>query len=123
MDRFIQVVEDDANIRFIVEYILKDASYFVETFENARAFNNRSQNKFVDLVIMDVMLPDGNGIELSKTLKTNLSTRNIPVIIMSAHCSSSIALHEGRADGFIQKPFDLDTFIYRVKEVVGTRPG
>jgi FixJ family two-component response regulator len=41
MERYIQIVEDDADIRFIVEYILEDASYIVETFENAKAFINR----------------------------------------------------------------------------------
>lgn len=122
MNKVIQVVEDDANIRFIVEYILKDASYTVQTFANALAFQNRSKEEPADLIILDVMLPDGNGIELSKELKAGPQTCKIPVMIMSAHCSSSIALQQGQADDFIQKPFDLNTFIFRVDQIVKMHP-
>jgi len=122
MDRVVQVVEDDPNIRFIVEYILKDASYMVQTFANAWTFHNRSKEQAVDLVILDVMLPDGSGIALSKELKTDSDTCHIPVLIMSAHCSSIIALQDGKADDFIQKPFDLNTFISKVDEIVKRQP-
>lgn len=118
MDRVIQIVEDDADIRFIVEYVLEDASYTVETFENAKAFLNRSNKEHVDLVILDVMLPDGSGIDLSKTLKQSSTTSNIPVIIMSAHAPSEVALSEGAADGFIQKPFDIDHFVKQVSAFI-----
>ena len=114
MDRIIQIVEDDADIRFIVEYVLENASFTVETFENAKAFLNRSNKENVDLVILDVMLPDGSGIDLSKNLKEASNTSNIPVIIMSAHAASEVALMEGSADGFIQKPFDIDHFVKQV---------
>jgi DNA-binding response OmpR family regulator len=118
MERVIQIVEDDADIRFIVEYVLEDASYTVETFENAKAFLNRSNKENVDLVIMDVMLPDGSGIDLSKSLKLASNTSAIPVIIMSAHAPSDIALSEGGADGFIQKPFDIDHFVNQVNAFI-----
>ena len=121
MDRVIQIVEDDADIRFIVEYVLEDASYKVESFESAKAFLNRSNKEDVDLVILDVMLPDGSGIDLSKTMKEGSTTRGIPVIIMSAHAASEIALTEGAADGFIQKPFDIDHFIKQVNEFIKSR--
>ena len=118
MERVIQIVEDDADIRFIVEYVLEDASYTVETFENAKAFLNRSNKEHVDLVILDVMLPDGSGIDLSKTMKESSRTSNIPVIIMSAHAASDVALSEGAADGFIQKPFDIDHFVKQVSAFI-----
>ena len=57
MHRLIQIVEDDADIRFIVEYILEDANYTVETFESAKAFFERNQRESIDLIILDVMLP------------------------------------------------------------------
>jgi DNA-binding response OmpR family regulator len=103
MDQLIQIVEDDADIRFIVENILEDASYAVETFESAKAFFERKQGEKVDLVILDVMFPDGSGIEISKGLKTDSETSGIPVIIMSAHSNLETAFDEGGADGFIQK--------------------
>jgi two-component system phosphate regulon response regulator PhoB len=121
MDRVIQIVEDDADIRFIVEYVLEDASFKVESFESAKAFLNRSNKENVDLVILDVMLPDGSGIDLSKTMKEGSDTRSIPIIIMSAHAPSDIAISEGSADGFIQKPFDIDHFVKQVNQFIRSR--
>ena len=121
MEKVIQIVEDDADIRFIVEYVLEDASYKVETFENARSFLNRSNKEHVDLVILDVMLPDGSGIDLSKNIKEGPDTNGIPVIIMSAHAPSDVAINEGAADGFIQKPFDIDHFVQQVQNFVKSK--
>lgn len=118
MNKHIQIVEDDGDIRFIVEYILEDANYIVETFENATTFNNRGRIEDVDLIILDVMLPDGNGIELCRNLKTSNKTDKIPVIIMSAHAGSQSVLEEACADDFINKPFDLDNFLIRVKKIL-----
>lgn len=118
MERLIQVVEDDSDIRFIVRYILEESSFVVETFENATSFLNRTKKEDVDLVILDVMLPDGNGLELSRNLKADIATSTIPVIIMSAHSRADLALRLGQADKFIQKPFDLDMFLEKVREVL-----
>jgi two-component system phosphate regulon response regulator PhoB len=118
MERFIQIVEDDADIRFIVEYILEDASYIVETFENAKSFINRARKENVDLIILDVMLPDGNGIELSKDLKSHDNTSKIPIIIMSAHANIDQVFKEGKADEFIKKPFDLEFLVEKVGDVL-----
>ena len=64
------------------------------------------------------MLPDGNGIDLCKNLKLSEKTVNIPVIIMSAHAGSQSVLEEACADDFINKPFDLDNFLTRVKKIL-----
>lgn len=114
MDKHIQIVEDDGNIRFIVSFFLEDAGYIVESFENAQTFLNRKRREDVDLVILDVMLPDGNGIELCKQLKMHYETSKIPVIIMSAHANLENVLQEGKADDFIAKPFDIDKFAAKV---------
>ena len=118
MKKYIQIVEDDADIRFIVEYILEDANYTVESFENATSFLNRSRHEDVDLIILDVMLPDGNGMELCRDLKNNEGNKHIPVIIMSAHAGAKSILEEACADDFINKPFDLEYFLTRVQRIL-----
>jgi two-component system phosphate regulon response regulator PhoB len=118
MKKYIQVVEDDGDIRFIVEYILGDADYLVESFENATSFMNRSRIAEVDLIILDVMLPDGNGIDLCHDLKKHDQSKEIPIIVMSAHAGSKSILEEACADDFINKPFDLDYFLTRVKHIL-----
>jgi two-component system phosphate regulon response regulator PhoB len=118
MEKLIQIVEDNADISCVVQFILEDAGYDVEMFKNAEAFVNRPKKENVSLFILDVMLPDGNGIELSKALKTDAFTFHIPVIIMSAHSTGNIAMQEGKAAWFIQKPFELDSFVSKVNEII-----
>ena len=115
MDRYIQLVEDDEDIRFIVEYILEDSGYQVESFPNAKLFEGREHKGNVDLVILDVMLPDGNGIDLCRAHKIDPLTETIPVMVMSAHARAKSIMEEACADDFISKPFDLDNFLKKVK--------
>ncbi len=115
MAKSIHLLEDDEDIRFIVEYVLIEEGYEVESFSTALEFNNNLQNQIPDLVILDVMLPDGNGIEICRTLKTAPKTAAIPIIIMSAHAAEKSVLEEACADDFISKPFDLNHFIRHVK--------
>lgn len=115
MQKYIQIVEDDEDIRFCVQFVLEDANFNVETFENVTSFNNRQRKDNVDLIILDVMLPDGNGIELCKNIKADFDTNGIPVLIMSAHARSQTILDDACANDFISKPFDIDFFLDRVK--------
>lgn len=116
MNKIIQIVEDDEDIRSVLEYILVDANFIVESFADVKSFRNRQRRK-VDLFLLDVMLPDGNGIELSESLKSDERTSKIPIIIMSAHASGKQAFSESKIEGFIAKPFDLDLVINRVNSI------
>lgn len=116
MTKHIHIVEDDEDIRFIVEYLLIDEGYEVESFGSATEFSAAVKMFKPDLIILDVMLPDGNGISICRELKTNKETLDIPIIIMSAHAAEKSVLEEACADDFISKPFDLDHFLERIKE-------
>jgi two-component system phosphate regulon response regulator PhoB len=118
MGKIIQVVEDDQDIRFILEYVLADSSFALEIFDSIRAFSNRSRKDGVDLILLDVQLPDGNGIDLCYHLKTSELTRHIPVVVMSANASSSRAIIDGKADDFIAKPFDVEEFVERIHNIL-----
>lgn len=118
MAKTIHVVEDDEDIRFIIEYILKDSGFEVELSENAAQFTSSLQSSRPDLIILDVMLPDGNGVDLCIGLKQDDRLKNIPVIVMSAHAGSLAVLEEACADDFISKPFDLDNFLFHVKRLL-----
>jgi two-component system phosphate regulon response regulator PhoB len=115
MQKYIQIVEDDEDIRFCVQFVLEDADFIVETFGDATSFNNRKRKDNVDLIILDVMLPDGNGIDLCKNIKGDYNTNGIPVLIMSAHARPQLILEDACANDFISKPFDIDFFLDRVK--------
>src|SRR5690606_23286754 len=78
------VLEDNAAIGELVEYLLTEQGMNVRLFDRIAAFQN-SQNTFqADLYLLDIMLPDGDGHELCRNLKTDEKTAHIPVILMSA---------------------------------------
>ena len=116
MKKIIQIVEDDPDLRFILQYILDDSGLELEMFDCIYAFSHRKHD--ADLFILDVRLPDGSGIELSQMLKSSASTSAIPVMIMSAHARAESALKQGRADYFIDKPFNLEDFVSKVKKLI-----
>jgi len=116
MGKLIHIVEDDEDIRFVIVYILNENGYSVTESSTAREFSLYMQTGNPDLVLMDVMLPDGNGIELCRNLKINPDTCNIPIIIMSAHAAEQSVLAEACAEDFISKPFDLNNFIFVIKK-------
>jgi len=118
MSKLIYLLEDDEDIRFIVEYILMEAGYSVESFGTAKEFDTKIRLSQPDLILLDVMLPDGNGINICRELKTDEKTVNIPVLIMSAHAAEKSVLEEACADNFISKPFDLDDLLHLVKRMI-----
>lgn len=111
MSKLIQIIEDDEGIRDVIEYILQQSEFEVTVASNAKEFKINLFNTLPDLILMDVRLPDGNGLQLCRKLKQNLDTRHIPVIIMSAHANAEESSKEAFADDFIAKPFDLDDLL------------
>ena len=65
----IYIVEDDLNIRQMESYALKNSGYVVEEFENAKSFFSRSVEKVPDLVLLDIMLPDMDGLGIVKKIR------------------------------------------------------
>lgn len=106
------VVEDDDGIRELLEFLLMSKNYEVKSFPTVRAFENRNSERTPDLFLLDIMLPDGNGLDLCKQLKETDGTSSIPVVLMSAH--ANINRTEG-ADDFIAKPFDVDDLLERIE--------
>lgn len=106
------IVEDDDGIRELIEFLLVSQQYSVKTFPNARTFNKTVPEEVPDLFLLDIMLPDGNGLDLCKELKKDEVTQKVPVMLMSAH--ADISKMEA-ADDFIAKPFDVDELLKRIE--------
>lgn len=113
MPKRILAVEDDPDILFIVELILKEEGYEVFTSIDGKHILREIETIHPDLVVMDVRLPDADGRELCKVIKSCCAY--IPVILMSAHAEYSIIINEACADDFIAKPFDLNEFVRRIR--------
>ncbi|MDQ7949097.1 MAG: response regulator [Pedobacter sp.] len=118
MDKMIYVVEDNDDIRELVEYIIECEGLQVKSFANATTFKQHIQNSLPDLFVLDIMLPDGNGVEICAGLKQSQATQHIPVLLMSANTNITYQGKENDADDFISKPFDIDDLVARVKRLL-----
>lgn len=102
----ILVVDDEAAIRNLLDDLLGDEGYVVYTASNGRAALAMVQQERPDLILMDVMMPELDGLETLKALRAVEDSAVVPVILMSA----AAYLTPDSADGmtFISKPFNLD---------------
>lgn len=116
MKRTIYVLEDDADIGELINFLLTELGYEVSVFGSIAAFKRYTgHNVLPELLIIDVMLPDGNGLDVCKEWKSADATRHIPVLVMSAYEDYR---HDNRAqdaDDFIGKPFDIKSFLQTVQ--------
>lgn len=116
----IYIVEDDKNIAEIEQFALKNAGYSVEIFKKAKDFEEKIKAEYPDLVILDVMLPDRDGLSILRDLRTGAGTAKIPIIMVTAKTTEMDkvkGLDQG-ADDYITKPFGMMEFIARVKAVL-----
>ncbi len=117
MRKLIFILEDDDDLRTLYSYIFADEDYDIKTFANVRAFMEGSQ-QIPNLYLLDVMLPDGDGIMLCNQLKENPLTANIPVIMVSAHKDIADVEHECKGAEFIAKPFDIEKLTNMVSKKI-----
>ena len=80
----IYIVEDDVNIREIEAFSLKNSGYTVEEFGSAKEFWSRIYEKVPDLIVLDVMLPDEDGLSIVKKLRQWAESRYVPIIMVTA---------------------------------------
>lgn len=117
MKKTICIVEDDSDIRELIGYILVDDRYEVNMCASVKEFCDLMKtNTLPDIMVFDIMLPDGNGIDLCTQMKINNRTSDIPILLMSAHHKQEISKETECADAFISKPFDIEFFKDKVEE-------
>lgn len=116
----IYIVEDDKNIREIEMFALKNSGYAVEEFENAKSFFSRSVEKVPDLVLLDIMLPDMDGLEIVKKLRSRPDTVRVPIILVTAKTTEldKVKGLDIGADDYLTKPFGVMELISRAKALL-----
>ena len=116
----IYIVEDDINIREIESYALKNSGYEVEEFENGIEFFERLKNHIPGLVILDIMLPDEDGMSILGKIRADRRTAKIPVIMVTAKTTEMDKVKglDNGADDYITKPFGVMELISRVKALL-----
>ena len=113
-------IEDDVNINNLVTYALESAGYEAKGFYNFADFDKEIKKDIPDLVILDVMLPDMDGIEILRKLRSNGITRNIPVIMLTAKTAEidKVRALDMGADDYVTKPFGVMELLSRIRAVM-----
>ncbi|NTD97055.1 response regulator [Agrobacterium tumefaciens] len=115
MEKRIYVLEDNDDIREIVSMLLEEEQYEVFAYPNIASFRSGiAKGKPADLFLLDVMLPDGNGIDYCCELKSSPGTAGRPVVMMSANFSKDGMYKRCFAQDYIHKPFEIDDFVKRI---------
>ena len=107
----ILVAEDDADILDIIQIVLSDSGYSVVTVCEGTEVKKQLKKTVPNLIFLDVWMPGMDGKEVAKFLKSNTKTKDIPVILISAHASLKELASEVGADNFLPKPFDIQDVV------------
>lgn len=116
----IYIVEDDRNIQEIELFALKNSGYQAVGFVTAKDFYKALSEKLPELILLDIMLPDEDGLSILKSLRTRADTQKIPVILVTAKSTEidKVKGLDGGADDYIAKPFGVMEMIARVKALL-----
>ncbi|WP_454800990.1 response regulator [Mucilaginibacter phyllosphaerae] len=114
--RRILAVDDDHDILEVLQFILEDSGYKVDTLSDGHKLMDTIRDKHPDLILLDIMLGNMDGRELCKVVKKQIETHNIPVIMISAsHNVSSTLNQDGAPNDFVAKPFDINVLLNSIK--------
>ena len=116
----IYIVEDDKNIREIETFALKNSGYQIKDFECAADFYAKMEEKLPNLILLDIMLPDEDGLKIVKKIRSNPESRKIPVMMITAKTTEldKVKGLDMGADDYLTKPFGVMELISRVKALL-----
>lgn len=121
----IYIVEDDVNIREIQRYALKNSGFQVQEFECGRELQQALEHQVPSLILLDIMLPNEDGLDILAGLRNNRVTEKVPIIMVTAK-SSELDKVKGLdlgADDYMTKPFGIMELISRVKALLRRTEG
>ncbi len=123
--KHILIVEDERPIREMIAFGLKRAGFEVREAEDSRAARSALADRRPDLILVDWMLPDTSGLELTRSLKRERDTRDLPIIMLTARAAESdkVAGLDGGADDYLTKPFSPRELLARVNALLRRTAG
>lgn len=116
VQKTVLIVDDEPDIVFALSTILEDAGYRTVTRERAEHLAQQlpQDDQLPDLILLDMLLSGQRGSEIARDLKQHPATRDIPILMLSAHPDGEREARAAGADGFIAKPFDVDDLLGKV---------
>lgn len=116
----ILVVDDEPDVTDLLAYALKSKGFLVETVNNPNASFGLARTFLPDLVILDVMMPELNGIQICRMLRADPALKRVPVVFLTAKAEENDRIQglESGADDYICKPFSTKELILRVQSIL-----
>ena len=116
----ILIIEDEPDIRKNLEYNLSREGYSVLTAASIAEAEQLIYSNNLSLILLDLMLPDGSGLDLCKKMKSDPNVQNLPIIILTAKDDEvdKVVGFEIGADDYVTKPFSVRELILRIKAVL-----
>ncbi len=120
MDKMIYIVEDETDILELVQLKLQQAGFDTQGFGSVKPMLQSLKSNSIDLLILDLMLPDMDGMEVCRILKSDPAYKKLPIIMLTARVEIADRVQglDWGADDYISKPFDGVELIARVKAVL-----
>ncbi len=113
------IVDDNYDILWVVEVILKRYGFDVMTTLKGEEVLSKTKKFLPQLILLDVFLSGVDGIDVCNTLKSTPETKDIPVIMISAHTNFKEVKKFCKADDFIAKPFDANELVRKINHFIG----
>lgn len=113
------VVDDNTDILWVVEVILKRYGFNVMTSLKGEEVLSKTKMFSPQLILLDVFLSGIDGIDVCNTLKSTPETKNIPIIMISAHTNFKEVKKFCKADDFMAKPFDANELVKKINHFIG----
>jgi len=120
----ILVADDEKDIVFLIKTFLEEKNYQVlEAFDGKQTLKEAREEK-PDLILLDIMMPEMNGITVNRQLKTEPQTKNIPIIVITGRGETRKTFRkktEAKIDVYLEKPFTLELLLRKINEVLGEK--
>lgn len=118
MKKHVIVCDDDEGIVDVATIVLREAGYSVTPVTKSSQIFETISAKPPHVILLDLWMPDMNGEDITRKLKEDPSTKHIPIIIISASRDTEGVAETSGADGYINKPFDIDELEKVVKKYI-----
>ncbi len=112
------VVDDERDILDFLQIILEEEGYEVMTTDKGEYLEKLNNGGLPDVILLDMLLSGKDGREIVKFLKSQEKTKQIPVIMFSAHPGAEETARKAGADDFVAKPFEIDALLEKIAQYV-----
>ncbi|HEY5823942.1 MAG TPA: response regulator [Cyclobacteriaceae bacterium] len=121
LNKTILVIDDDPDYQLIIGNMLRSNGYKVEFLLDGNIGPATAMAKKCDMVLLDIEMPETNGVDVAAQLKANPLTKEIPIILISAHLEGDKLFKSSKANGFMHKPFLLPWLLKKILALLQER--